>query len=53
MLDYFGQGEVGRFGIEIAFHDLKIRCSRSQEVIGFLVREVSETKDLADFARRE
>ena len=41
VLDNFGQGEVGRIRIEVAFDNLKVGCNRSEEVVGFLVCDVA------------
>lgn len=53
MLHHFRQGKICSFRIEVALDNLKVRRSRSEEVVGFFVREVPETEDLANLARRE
>lgn len=53
MLNYFRESEVGGFSVEVALDDLKVGRSCAEEVVGLLVREISETKDLTDLAGRE
>jgi len=53
MLNHFRQGKIGRFRVEVTLDDLEVRCSCSEEVVGFLVGDIAETEDLADFARGE
>jgi hypothetical protein len=53
MLNHFRQGKIGRFRVKVTLDDLEVRRSRSEEVVGFLVRDIAETEDLADFARGE
>jgi hypothetical protein len=51
--DDFGEGEVRRFDVEVAFDDLQVGRDAAEEFICFAVRDVAEAQDLADFAGRE
>jgi hypothetical protein len=51
--DDFGECEVRRFDVEVAFDDLQVWRDAAEEFICFAVRDVAEAQDLADFAGRE
>jgi hypothetical protein len=53
MVDNLGQRKVGRVDIEIALDHLQVRGYLAEEVIGLAVRQVTETKGLADLAGGE
>lgn len=44
-----GERQVGRFGVEVALDDLEVGRQRAQVVVCFLVGQVAETEDRADF----
>jgi len=45
----FGEGEVRRFDIEVAFYYLEVGGYGAEEVVGFFVGEVAEAEDLSYF----
>lgn len=51
--DDLGEGEVGGLDVEVALDDLQVGGGAAQEVVRVLVGEITETEDLADFARGE
>lgn len=53
MGDHFGQRQVGRIDVEVAFDDLEVRCDGAEVVVCQWGGEVSETENLADFAGGE
>jgi hypothetical protein len=53
MCDYFGEGKVRRFDIEVTLDDLQVGRDATQEFIRFPVCDVAEAEDLSDLARRK
>ena len=51
--DDFGEGEVGSFGVEVAFDDLQVGGEGAEVVVGFFVGEVAQAEDGADFVGGE
>lgn len=50
MCDDFGKSQVGCLDVKVPFNDLKIRRDLSKEIVRFLIGQVAQTQDLADFA---
>ena len=51
--DDFGERQLRRFDVEVAFDDLEVGGDGAQEVVGFFRRQVAEAEGLADFAGGE
>lgn len=51
--DDFAEGELGRFDVEVAFHDLKVGGDGAQVVVGAGGGKVAEAEGLPDFVGGE